>query len=326
MTLNSSKFSRPGRWHVYDYANSSLGISGFELQNLVSSTGKDWQVSIWLSPPAPIPEEAVWVHQWFHAPGDIEPSMSLGRHGDRFLLDFPEAAYFILSPCATSIEICPLSDISQETIEHLLLDQVLPRVLAKLGQMVLHGGAVQVGTGAIMLLGDTGRGKSTLTAKLASKGFPLLSDDGVVVNLSEAIATVRSTYPSLRLLPDSIAHLYRKGTRLRPVADYTDKQRVFVPLADESAATLPLQRIFVLADAKDATSDEILIRRISPRDGCVALVTNSFELDPTEDVGAMRRFGQASEIANVIPAYSLSFPRNFAHLDHVCDAILATSE
>ena len=50
------------------------------------------------------------------------------------------------------------------SLDHFLSDQVIPRVLAHRGDHVVHAGAVRSSDAAILMIGPSGRGKSTLAA------------------------------------------------------------------------------------------------------------------------------------------------------------------
>jgi hypothetical protein len=63
----------------------------------------------------------------------------------------------------------------------LLCGSLLPAVLASRGALVLRGSAVLGPTGAILLVGPAMAGKSTAAAALAVAGWPVLSDDALVI-------------------------------------------------------------------------------------------------------------------------------------------------
>ena len=82
---------------------------------------------------------------------------------------------------------------------HFLLDQILPRLLGERGELVLHGGAISDSSSdasALVLLGTTGSGKSTLCASFLNDGWSLLSDDCVYIDPESM--TVSGSYPGLR--------------------------------------------------------------------------------------------------------------------------------
>lgn len=88
-----------------------------------------------------------------------------------------------------------------ESEEHLLLDHLLPLVLAHRGHVVLHAGLVSRGDRGAVLVGSSGAGKSTLTAYAWRHGWTLGGDDGVVV-VPAAPPRVQPTYATVRLHPD----------------------------------------------------------------------------------------------------------------------------
>lgn len=211
---------------------------------------------------------------------------------------------------------------SQTTFDHLLADQVTPRIIAHEGRLVLHAGAVQYGAGSILMMGDTGLGKSTLVASLDQAGLPLLGDDAFVISFANKHALAQSIYPSLRLLPDSLAAIFNGAMSTRPVAHYTEKRRIDVPLGTEiSTAPTRISALFVLNDPP--LDETIRVQPMRPVDVCMALVTNSFALDPTDLERATRKLEQAAALASSVPAFCLSYPRDYARLPEVRAAILA---
>lgn len=211
----------------------------------------------------------------------------------------------------------------EATRAHFLLDQVLPRALADTGRLVIHAGAVALAGRAVLLLGETGQGKSTLCAALARSGADLLGDDAVALDFTAGAAPrVRALYPGMRLLADSIAALYPQAPALSPMADYSDKQRVALPaiaIASAGAGWLPLAAIIVLAPP--APDGGLHHREPGAAEACMALVASSFALDPADPARAARTLGHAARLAGSIPVFELAYPRDFARLAEVEHAV-----
>lgn len=212
--------------------------------------------------------------------------------------------------------VCP--GLPPHTIDHFLRDQVAPRVLAHEGRFVLHSGGVRVEDCAILLMGATGRGKSTLAASLDRAGYPLLGDDAMIVDRADR-PSARAVYPSLRLLPDSIAALYSAPVATSAIAHYSPKQRVALPDVEE-ARPLPIRAIFVIAEPPG--KDQISIARMNPSHACMALVENSFALDPADLEQARGRLNHASRLAARVPIFEIAYPRAFDRLPEVHAALL----
>jgi hypothetical protein len=269
--------------------------------------------------PAREPANSEWLHHW----PDESGAMSLAQYdgGSDFLLRFPGLADFVISEDGRAIGVWPAPETSTETLRHLVLDQVLPRVLAQQGRLVLHAGAVRVGQKAIAFIGDTGRGKSTLTASFQAAGSPLLSDDGLVLTQENGAALAQPTYSSLRLWPEAIAGLFARAPDLAPMAHYSRKQRVILTdVADH--APMPLAAVYVLFPEAQEDSASILLTRMSPSEACMAIISNSFQLDVTDRRRAMGLLTVASGIAQELPVFSLAFPRRFACLPDVRKVVL----
>ncbi|MEE8309355.1 MAG: hypothetical protein V3R34_03060 [Hyphomicrobium sp.] len=249
--------------------------------------------------------------------------MSLGRYGEGndFLLRFPDLADFVILEDGSALEAWPAPETSAETLRHLVLDQVLPRVLAQQGRLVLHAGAVRVGQEAIAFIGETGRGKSTLTASFHATGYRLLSDDGIVLAEAQGTTLAQPTYSSLRLWPEAVAGLFARAPDLAPMAHYSRKQRVILTDAPNNTP-MPLAAIYVLAPATGEDAASISLTRMSPGEACMAIIRNSFQLDVTDRRRAMGLLTVASDIAQQLPVFSLNFPRRFECLPDVREAIL----
>lgn len=215
------------------------------------------------------------------------------------------------------------SSIPRVTLDHFLIDQVLPRILAHEGQLVLHAGAVRYDNRAIVLLGQSGRGKSTLSASLDLAGFELIGDDALIISKEDRVFRTRAVYPSLRLLPDSLDALFQDRPPTAAVAHYTLKERVNLPIRrGRNTDTLPIAAIFSIMEP--SSDCEIHVRQMSPAATCMAIITNSFALDPTEKELSRKKLADASKLANEVKGYEISYPRDYTRLPDVHAAIFET--
>jgi hypothetical protein len=265
-----------------------------------------------------------WIHHW--KTGDGAPVLSLARIGEGYLLRFPGLADFAISADGGRIGAWPTGETDAETLRHLLLDQVLPRLLAHKRRLVLHAGAIRAGTRAIAFVSESGGGKSTLTASFHEAGCPLLSDDGLMLTRGEGGVLALPTYHSLRLWPEALAGLLAEAPAMAPMAHYSSKRRVFVEdSVDGADRPVPLAALYVLvpeAEAGGATS----LSRLSQREACMAIIGNAFQLDVTDRRRAAGLLAAAGDIAEHLPAFALSFPRDFACLPEVRAAIVGQSD
>jgi len=133
---------------------------------------------------ARLPNGTVWRRHWAEA--------------HRLVVDFLGVARVeVQDGSGTVVFDRPLSD---QMEQHLLLDHVLPLVLARAGEVVLHGGVVSRSGRAVVLIGSTGAGKSTLTAFAGQRGWSIGGDDGAVLTATKP-PSVEPTYATVRLTP-----------------------------------------------------------------------------------------------------------------------------
>ena len=227
----------------------------------------------------------------------------------------------------TAFDIEP--DTAECVIEHIINDHLAPRLLAELGELVLHASAVRFGDRIALFLGETGAGKSTLATSLHQAGHLLLGDDAVIVTRAPDGYCAQAVYPSLRLYPEAIESLIGSGATTTPMADYSDKQHVrLASLPSVAEPPLPLAAIFFLTgkDAGEAPVTSVSLRPMQSTMACIKLVEQSFTLDPRDPQCAARRLAQLSQLALAVPAYTLSYPHDFSCLAEVHAAIAASLE
>ena len=214
----------------------------------------------------------------------------------------------------------PIPGLPQITINHFLADQIFPRLVANDGNFVFHAGAVRLRDAAIVLMGESGSGKSTLASSFDRAGQTLMGDDALVASNLDGVPAVHPVYPSLRLFPDSIAALMPGTESGGLVAHYSTKQRIDVEI-EGGPDVVPISILAVFA-LSESDGDRVSISRLSVASTCMALVQNSFALDPSDVEQARLRLEQASAIARSIPAFDIAYPRDYSRLAEVRQAIL----
>ena len=267
-----------------------------------------------------------WLH---HYPlSDGRPWLSVGELGTGYLFRFPDLADFHLLPKAKEIRCYPNPNTPLETIRHLFLDQVMPLFLSEGGKLVLHASAVVTPEGAIAIVGETGQGKSTLTASFAQRGFSVLTDDCLLVEEQNGQLFGIPSYPGLRLWPDSISALFGNKSRLPRVAHYADKRR-FTARDGQlqfSMEPVPLHKIYVLVATEQSEPSMPTIDQLSPRDAFIELIAYSYRLRVSGHERLNQEFERIGRAASSLSLSRLTSPRNLSLLPVVQNAVLADLE
>lgn len=214
--------------------------------------------------------------------------------GNRVIVDFPDLIRAEVSCLEKAVRVFPLvPDLLFNSLEHFVLDILFPRLIASSDTLVLHGALVAHG------------------------------EDALETQVDSAGIAARATYPSLRLNPDALDHLFPEtpeGTSL--VADYLNKFRLDPGDTSETAEATRLRAVFLL-DGCDGT-DEITVRPVSAATLCMSLLRQSFALNPVDPMAAHGRLTAASAVTAAVPGFALSYPRDFARLPEVMDRVRST--
>jgi hypothetical protein len=260
-----------------------------------------------------------WLHRWRRDDGGV--LVSLGRTGRDYLVRFTGLADFLISREADLVRCRARPEVSPATVRHLLLDQVIPMVLAHRGRLALHASAAIAGDGALAFAGKAGWGKSTICASLAHAGGSPLADDCLVIGGRRGRYFAVPSYPGLRLWPDTVKAL---GRRVRPgalVADYSEKRRITSQRADiRRRAPVPLRAIYVLSPPRRRRV--ISIARIEPREAVGRLLAHTHRLDLTDRSRLVAELEALSRLAARVPVFELAFPRDLERLAALRAAVL----
>lgn len=260
-------------------------------------------------------------HRWIAKDGS-DWALFYRRGASGYLVRFPGLADFEISGDGTRVQGWGVPTVvSPTTIEHLYLNQVLPLALSRQGRLVLHASAIAVGEFAIAFIGESGRGKSTLAASFAGAGRPFLTDDGLQLAWDGQALIAQPSHPSLRLWEDSQQMLASQASQPVAPVDFSSKARFLAgPAFPYCAQAKPLRHIYFLGQGH-AGKPTIVPRRSSSAT-LIELVRNSFLLDIAEQEQLARHFDEISRIASLPLHCDLDYPRRYADLPGVREAIL----
>jgi hypothetical protein len=227
--------------------------------------------------------------------------------GEHVIVEFPGWATFELGRDFVTLRRDETAD--DDLVAHLLLDHIVPRVVALRGDLMLHAsGAVGPSGKAQLFLGPSGTGKSTLASALSAAGWLLLDDDGIRLVESDGAWCAVPGYAGVRLLPDSAQAVVPHLVAQRPMSRGHPKH--CYPVDGTSLriaeAPVPIGRIHLLkrTDGTKAPSSKAL----SFANGITVLIEHAFHL--AEEPAAITRqaFEHAADVAEAIPLHLLRTP------------------
>lgn len=308
----------------YRYANLSIK-SNIPIPELRQSNRSRENILFNLEWPKFQSTDFDWLNYWENADG--KPVLFYSRMGTDHWLRFPGLADFQILGGSAEIHSFPVPGIPEDTIRHLLLDQVLPRHLAHQGWLVLHASAVQLSDGVVLFIGGSGTGKSTIAGYFHRSGHPVLSDDVVLVDAGrQPQALAAFSYNGLRLWGDSLQELFPCEKNALPMAHYSNKKRVQLNSKGRagSNSSLPILAAIVLSNRGQILGEQVHLTPLSRREAFIQILNETFQLDsfhPDERTCRTRSLGL---MVTKTPAFGLSVIRNYGLLPNVHRIILDT--
>lgn len=264
-----------------------------------------------------------WFHEWRLPGGGLW--LSIGRVPDGYLLRFRDQADFVVSADGSRIAVHAAARLPEETLRHLLIDQVLPLTLSRRGRLSLHASAVHMpGIGTVGFVGETGRGKSTLAAALAARGGRIITDDclAIDVDIVSGAAHALPGYPGLRLWPGLAANPLLRGAPGSRVAHYSRKRRLHrgaLPFHDRPS---PLRALFLLSPRASAGAP-LSIRRCRASARLMGLLRFAYVLDVEDRTDLAGVFAGLATLATTVPVLRLRLRHGHSRLPQAADLIRA---
>jgi hypothetical protein len=256
-----------------------------------------------------------------HSRADKEHDPWVAEHwvGDRLAVEFENLVTFELSRTVVTLLIDDEGD--PDFIAHLLLDHVLPRVVALRGDLMLHAAGVVGPTGrAHLFLGPSGAGKTTLATYMATMGWPMIDDDGIrIIHRPDGPRAVPG-YAALRLWPPTAAAVLPDAEPGRPMTRDSLKRWFAVDGRRLRMATdpVPIAGLYVL---ERGAVDEPRVERLGFPKTLTTIVETSFHLADEPDDIARQAFEKASGLAEVVPSFRLVIAGGFEHLPAIVTLI-----
>jgi hypothetical protein len=261
--------------------------------------------------PAPPTDDAEVTVRWL-LPHEALVEQTTGATA--FWVETPGGRFLLRNECEILVEATPgVSELSMRT--H-LLGPILAALLRLRGLLVLHASGVALAGGAVLFLGDSGWGKSTLAQAFCARGHQLIADDVNAIATEQESLTVLPGFPQLKLWPDAAATLLPAANRMGGACAQAPKQHH--RLAAFADRPLPLKHIYVLGN----TGLDASLRPLSTQEAMLALIRFSrYAIIPTRRDLQARHLQQCAQVASRIPISYVVRQRSLARISVLAEII-----
>jgi hypothetical protein len=194
------------------------------------------------------------------------------------------------------------------------------------GFFSFHASALAVNGKSIIVLGDSGAGKSTTAAAFALLGYPILSDDLVAIKNRSENFWVQPAFPIIRLWSNSVAALFGSPDALPEIVpNHPSWHKRYLDLRQEGYQfqdrELPLGGIYFLSSRR-ADDSAPRIESLPIQAALLCLVANNYPSKLLDKNGRAREFEFLGEILRRIPLRRVVSSTDISRLPQLCAAIL----
>lgn len=214
---------------------------------------------------------------------------------DQFLLRLDGIARFMVSH-GKEIVVEPDINSSANDVRVFLLGSVFGALLHQRGVFPLHASVIETSAGAVMFVGPSGVGKSTLAAAFQKRGYRVLADDiGAISFHEDGTPIVLPAYPRMKLWADMAEALERDdGSIIRMRAGL---EKYSVPLREDFVQdALPLHAVYAIST--ETSAQELKMKELVGITGFEVFINNTYRrrfLDGLD--GRAGHFEKAAAIA-----------------------------
>lgn len=189
----------------------------------------------------------------------------------------------------------------------LLLCSPMGGLLHQRGLLPLHASVIATPRGAVVFLGNSGRGKSTLAAHFARRGFRVLADDIAVIRFDgTGKPFAEPGLPQFKLWPNSVSELGEAADTLPRLRPQMEKRTLAFP-GSFCREPLPLARLYALE--ADNQSPDIRLFPQPVLDRVRLLLDHTYRAQYLPGLGIQKaHFQSLSRVAAAVPLVRVTRP------------------
>jgi hypothetical protein len=206
---------------------------------------------------------------------------------------------------------------AEGTVSLIVLGVALGVLLHQRGLLTLHASAVVVDGGAVAFMGGKGEGKSAVAAAFHARGYGVVADDIVALDVGDtAKPMMLPGFPQLKLWPE-VAAQFGDAPETLPRLDPLLEKRARPVARDFPQAPLPLHCAYVLDQG-----DRPEVEALQPQAAFSELMSHSYALRFLGTAGiTASHFAKCARLASSVPVRRLKRPPSLETLPAVAQFV-----
>lgn len=154
------------------------------------------------------------------------------RCGSPYAFNVPEGISFVMEE-GRKISVIFDGDRAEDGVLAVyILGSCMGTILHQRGVLPVHGSCVEKDGNALIIMGNSGAGKSTTAREFLRHGWKLITDDVTVIDFSAGRPQAVPSYPSQKLWEDAIDHYGIDDGALTPLWQEERKEKFHVAVRD----------------------------------------------------------------------------------------------
>lgn len=199
----------------------------------------------------------------------------------------------------------PYESAEYHYIKTYILGSAFGLLLKQRNQIAIHGGTVKIGDKAVILTGNTGAGKSTLTNAFRHNGYKFLCDDVSPLSVKDNIK-VMPAYPQQKLCKDAMDSMGYNTENFKRIDEGRDKYAIPV---HESFIKEPLN-LGGICELEIHDGNDVEIEEVKGKDKIISVIRNIYRIELFRETHLDKEyFKSCLNIAMKIPIYKVKRPR-----------------
>ncbi len=233
------------------------------------------------------------------------------------LMNLEEVARYLISD-GRDILIEPAEGGRDHDVGLFLVGSVMGALLQQRGFLTLHASAIETSAGAVLFMGNSGVGKSTLLAAMVERGYAMIADDVTCISLdSHQRPLAWPAFPRTRLWADAVDKLGWRARARQQVREGMDKY--LAPVERFRAAPLTVRAAYVL---RPGNRTGIVIAPAQTSAATTLLLRNTYRRQFLHGLGQRREhFRVVAAMAKCVPVARITRPTQTFQLDELADRI-----